>query len=163
MDQAIGFARRQYPVIVFFAACAIALGFVYLFTTPKEYTAHALLLMDTSKTRVLQQQQQAFGELPLDTAQVETQIELLKSENIGLSVIKDLKLTDDPEFVGTQTGFFGAIFGMISKPFFSQVASPSAPVSENALARRALGRFMGRREIRRVARTYVLDLSFTSL
>ena len=57
--------------------------------------------MDTSKTRVLQQSQQAFGELPLDTAQVETQIELLKSENIGLSVIKDLKLTEDPEFVGS--------------------------------------------------------------
>src|SRR4051812_41412362 len=78
-DQAIGFARRQYPVVVFFLACAIALGVVYLFTTPKQYTAHALLLMDTTKARVLQQNQQAFGELPLDTAQVETQIELLKS------------------------------------------------------------------------------------
>jgi len=162
MDQAIGFARRQYPIIVFFAACAVALSFVFLFTTAKEYTAHAQLLMDTSKTRILQQNQQAFAELALDTAQVETQIELLKSENIGLSVIKDLKLTEDPEFVGTQTGFFGAIFRMISKPFFSQAASPTAPVSENALVRRALGRFLGHRDIKRVARTYVLDLSYTS-
>src|SRR5947207_8111687 len=153
MDQATGFARRQYPIIVFCTACAIALSFVYLFTTAKEYTAHALLLMDTSKTRVLQQQQQAFSELALDTAQVETQIELLKSENIGLSVIKDLKLTENPEFVGPRTGFFGAIFGMIYKPFFSQDAIPSASMSDNALVRRALGRFMGRREIRRVART----------
>ena len=35
-------------------------------------------------------------------------------------------------------------------------------MSENALTRRALGRFMGRRDIKRVARTYVLDLSYTS-
>jgi len=163
MDQAIGFARRQYPVIVFFTACALALGSVYLFTTAKLYTAHALLLMDTSKTRVLQQNQQAFGELPLDTAQVETQIELLKSEHIGSSVVKDLKLTEDQEFVGSQIGLFGTIFRLISKPFLSQVANANAPVSEDALARRALGRFMGHRDIKRVARTYVLDLSYTSL
>lgn len=162
MDQAIGFARRQYPVIVLFAIGAIALGFVYLFTTTKEYTAHALLMMDTSKTRVLQQQQQAFGELPLDTAQVETQIELLKSENIGFSVIRDLKLTEDPEFISPQRGFFGALLGLISKPFFSQVPTTGAPASETALTRRALGMYLGRREIRRVARTYVLDLSYTS-
>jgi uncharacterized protein involved in exopolysaccharide biosynthesis len=59
VDQAVGFGRRQYPIIAFFAVCAIALGIVYLFTTAKEYTAHALLLMDSSKARVLQQQQQA--------------------------------------------------------------------------------------------------------
>src|SRR6201999_2797420 len=104
----------------------------------KEYTAHALLLMDTSKTRVLQQQQQAFGELPLDTAQVETQIELLKSENIGLSVVKDLKLTEDAEFVGSQSGVFSVIFRTITGPFFSRVENSSTPVSENALTRRAL-------------------------
>src|SRR5207302_11409194 len=38
----------------------------------------------------------------------------------------------------------------------------SAPVSENALTRRALGRYMGRRDIKRVARTFVLDISYRS-
>jgi succinoglycan biosynthesis transport protein ExoP len=162
LEQAAGFGRRQYAVIIFFVTCALALAFVYLFTTPKQYTAHAMLLMDTSKTRVLQQSQQAFGELPLDSAQVETQIELLKSENIGLSVIKDLKLTEDSEFVGSQAGFFGAIFGVISKSFFAQSETSDAPVSENLLTRRALGRFMGNRDIKRVSRTYVLDIAYTS-
>ena len=50
-DLAVGFARRQYPLIVMFAICGIALGFVYLFTTPNQYTAHALMVMDTSKSR----------------------------------------------------------------------------------------------------------------
>ena len=58
-----------------------------------------MLLIDSSKLRILQQEA-PMGDIPIDTAQVETQVEILKSENIGLSVIKDLKLTDDPEFVG---------------------------------------------------------------
>jgi polysaccharide biosynthesis transport protein len=163
VEQFIGFFRRQYPIITLILLFAIALSVVYLFTAPKQFTAHAMLLIDTTKVRVLQQQQQVVGELPLDAAQVDTQIELLKSEAIGLSVIKDLKLTDDSEFVGSRTGFLGALFGLISRPSSSEVAGSNTPASENALTRMALGRLLGHRNISRVARTYVLDISFTSL
>jgi len=164
VDQLIGFVRRQYPIIVLISACAIALSLVYLFTAPKLYTAHAMLMIDTTKVRILQQQQQIVGgDLPLDTAQVETQIELLKSEAIGLSVIKDSKLTDNPEFVDSQTGFIGAVFGLISRPVFSEGSSSRSMASESELTRKALARFLANRNIRRVARTYVLDISFTSL
>src|SRR5215469_6765516 len=98
VEQLLGFVRRQYPIMAFILACVLALSFVYLLTTPKLYTAHAMFLIDTTKMQILQQQQQVIGELPLDTAQVETQIEVLKSDGIGLSVVKDLKLTDEPEF-----------------------------------------------------------------
>ena len=80
------------------------LGSVYLLTTPASYTSHAMLLIDSSKLRVLRQQDAPLGDTPIDTAQVETQVEILKSENIGLSVIKDLKLNDDPEFAGSGGG-----------------------------------------------------------
>ena len=100
VEQLGGFVRRQFPIFVFIVACAIALGLVYLVTTPASYTSHAMLLIDSSKVRVLQQQQTAVGDIPIDTAHVETQVEILKSENIGLSVVKELKLTDEPEFAG---------------------------------------------------------------
>jgi succinoglycan biosynthesis transport protein ExoP len=163
IEQLIGFIRRQYPIMVLISACVVALGLVYLFTTPKQYTAHAMFLIDTTKLQIVQQQQQVIGELPLDTAQVETQIEVFKSEGIGLSVVKELKLTEDPEFVGSQTGFIGALLGLIFSPFSQEVVSSNGAVSENALTRRALGRFMANREIKRVARTYVLDISYASL
>src|ERR1700682_6180905 len=89
LQQTLGFVRRQFPIFIFIMACATALGFVYLFTTPARYTAHALLMIDSSKVRVLQQQQAAaLADIPIDTSQVETQVELLKSDNIGLSIIK---------------------------------------------------------------------------
>jgi succinoglycan biosynthesis transport protein ExoP len=162
IEQLFGFTRRQYPIIALISACAIALGLVYLVTTPKLYTAHAMFLIDTTKMHILQQQQQVIGELPLDAAQVETQIEVLKSEGIGLAVVKDLKLTEDPEFVGSQTGILGSLLQLALSPFSSSAARPLTTVSEDALTRRALGRVKANRDVKRVARTYVLDISFTS-
>ena len=124
-----GFVRRQFPIFVFVFACAIGLGLVYLFTTPASYTSHAMLLIDSSKLRILQQEA-PMGDIPIDTAQVETQVEILKSENIGLSVIKDLKLTDDPEFVGTGGGLVGNVAGLIASPKVQ---------SETNLTRQVLG------------------------
>ena len=95
LEQLTGFVRRQFPIFVFVIACSLLLGLVYLITTPPSFTAHAMLLIDTNKVRMLQQQEATLGDGSIDTAQVETQVEILKSENIGLSVIKELKLTED--------------------------------------------------------------------
>jgi succinoglycan biosynthesis transport protein ExoP len=162
-EQLLGFVRRQYPIMALILACCLALSLVYLLTTPKLYTAHAMFLIDTTKMQILQQQQQVIGELPLDTAQVETQIEVLRSDGIGLSVVKDLKLTEDPEFVGSSSGFLGAFLGLISSPFSSGASNSGGTRSQESLARQALGVFKARREVSRVARTYVLDISYTSL
>jgi succinoglycan biosynthesis transport protein ExoP len=142
-------------------ACALALGFVYLLTTPARFTAHAMLMIDSSKLRVLQQQSlqgEGLADVPIDTAQVETQVELLKSDNIGLAVIKDQHLTDNPEFVGARGGLFGRIFGVVQ----SWLSAPE-PSSESALTHRALGVFKSYRTITRVGRTYVLDIAYSAL
>ncbi len=151
-DQLAGFIRRQLPIFVFIIACAIGLGLVYLFTTPASYTSHAMLLIDSSKLRVLQQEA-PLGDVPIDTAQVETQVEILKSENIGLSVIKDLKLTDDPEFAESGGGLVGKILGLFTSPNMQ---------SETSLTRQVLAAFLAKRSIARVGRTYVLDIGYTS-
>ena len=155
LEQLTGFVRRQFPIFVFVIACSLLLGLVYLITTPPSFTAHAMLLIDTNKVRMLQQQEATLGDGSIDTAQVETQVEILKSENIGLSVIKELKLTEDPEFVGAKLGILGRI-----KSLF---VSPSETSSDPAIARSALGAFLAKRTVTRVGRTYVLDIGFTSL
>ena len=161
-DQLIGIVRRQHFIIVPIWVCAIALAFAYILTTPKQYTAHARFLIDTTRLQALRQQQQFVGELPLDSAQVDTQIEVLKSEGIGLSVVKALKLNEDPEFVGSQTSFIGAIIGLIKSPFSSSHEVTPEPASENARIASAVGRVQGNRNITRVGETYVLDFAYTS-
>jgi capsular exopolysaccharide synthesis family protein len=158
IEQTTGLVRRRFPIFVFITACCFALGLVYLFTTPPSYTSHAMLLIDSSKLRLLQEQQTPLADVPIDTAQVETQVEILKSENIALSVIKEMKLTEDPEFVGASPGLLGWLLEHLS-----QRRAPDGEVSQTKLERRALAAFFDKRSITRVGRTYVLDVGFTSL
>ena len=149
--------RRQLPVFLVVIPLTTTLGLLYLLTTPSSYTAIARMVIDTRKIPAFQQTQ-VMGDTTIDTAAVATQVEILTSENVSLAVIKDLKLTEDPEFVGKGTGLIGALFNLISSVFDS-----GEPVSEFELQRRALATFEDRRKITRVPLTYVMEISFRSL
>jgi polysaccharide biosynthesis transport protein len=94
---ALGFLRRQYAVIIFTAALALAASAIYLRITPPTYTAHVKVLFGNPKVQFVQQQSM-LAEMPIDNAQLETQIQILKSKAIATSVINQLKLADDPDF-----------------------------------------------------------------
>lgn len=154
----LDFGRRQYRLIGIVAALFVAIGSIYVFTTPPRYTATATMLIDTQNGHLFQQQSM-FSELPvaIDTGTVDSQVQILKSEKIALTVIKKLHLTKDPEFVGSRGGLLGAIFGAIDSLF----AAP-APPSDFALTRRAVNTFSSRLNVQRVGLTYVISISFQS-
>ena len=56
------------------------------------------MLIDTRKAQFLQQQP-SYSDAQVDSATVESQVRVLKSDVVALSVIKNLQLTQDPEFV----------------------------------------------------------------
>lgn len=150
--------RRHLPVFLILIPCATALGLLYLLTTPSSYTAVARMVIDTRKVPAFQQQQVMGDMTTIDTAAVATQVQVLMSDNVSLAVIKDLKLTEDPEFVRPSAGLIGGIFDLISSTFESGMAP-----SEYQLQRRALTTFEARRKISRVSMTYVMEISFRSL
>jgi len=149
--------RRQLPVFLIVIPCATTLGLLYLLTTPSSYTAVARMVIDSRKMPAFQQQQ-TMGDMTIDTVAVGTQVEILSSQNVSLAVIKDLNLTEDPEFVGHGAGLIGALFSLIASTFDS-----GTTVSQSELQRRALAAFDSRRTIRRVPQTYAIEISFRSL
>jgi len=148
----IAFARRQLPTIAFVVALTVALGLVYLFTTPPRFTAQALLVIDTRKVQVFQQQS-ILGDVSIDSATVDTQVEILKAEKIALAVIKDLRLTEDPEFVGGTGGLLSAVMSAVMYPFSSQ-----EPTSEFALTRRGWDHLQKSLTVKRVGLTYIISI-----
>jgi len=148
---------RQLPIFLVVIPCMMALGLLYLLTTPPTFTAVAKMLIDTRKVPAFQQQQ-LFGDQTIDNTAVATQVEVLTSENVSIAVIKDLKLTEDPEFVGPGAGLIGAIFNLISSTFDSGTVQ-----SESKLLRRALAAFEARRRVTRVPQTYAMEISFWSV
>ena len=111
----VGLIRRQFVLILSVTAVAIALAAVYIFTTPPTYSARATLIIDRGKV-----QAQLGGmsrELPVDMLEVDSQIQLIKSENVTRSVVEKLNLRTDPEFVGPPAGIVGWLRGLLAGGF----------------------------------------------
>ncbi|HTV28339.1 MAG TPA: polysaccharide biosynthesis tyrosine autokinase [Xanthobacteraceae bacterium] len=165
----IGFVRRRFSVILFVFVLILALGAVYLFTSPPRYTGHAVLLIDTQQSRFLQSQA-PLGDAPLDSATVDTQIEIIKSQNIASSVIKDLHLNEDPEFIAPRAGFVGTIMGLAVNTVTSALnfIVPTADQGGNAPSpdfrrmQTALTTFESRLSVTRVGLTYAINIDFQS-
>ena len=80
---------------------ALVLGVFYLLIAKPLYTAKSSLLIDRDTSKVVDQLATIGGTIGSaldDDAMVLSQVELLKSDTIGLSVVDTLKLPDDPAF-----------------------------------------------------------------
>jgi polysaccharide biosynthesis transport protein len=129
----IGIVRRQFVVIVLIVVIVTSLGALYAFMAPPTYTVEAMVVIDPRRVQLFPKA--TFSERQIDASALESEIELVKSEPVALSVVKDLHLAGDPEFSGPQ-GVFGAVLGLASHFFPS--SKPTAP-SESEKTGAALG------------------------
>lgn len=148
--------RRQFPTMVAIVSACVILALLYLFTAAPQFTSTASMVIDTRKVQLFQQQS-VLGDIAVDSATVETQVEILKSENISLAVIRDLHLIDDPEFTGSGGGVLGAVLGFVGG-LFSDARAPS----EFEQTRKALSVFERNRTVKRLGLTYVMEIGYTS-
>ena len=153
-----GFIRRQFPIIFSVLPLTVGLAIAYLYTTPPRYTAVAGILVDTGKDKVQVLSQPVFGEGPITAGVIDSQVEILRSENFALSIIKDLHLTQDPEFVESNKGPMGGAIDRLLHPFGSD-----KPKTEFALERRALEAFEKRLTVGRLGMTYIIEVEFQSI
>ena len=126
-ESLLGILRRQYAVILFVGALTMALALIYVVTATPRFTAVATMFIDRGKVQPFAQQQQILIDNPINSAAIESQIEILKSDTIALSVINNLHLTDDPEFGGSLGKSKGMIFGLFSGLFHSNVKAQFRP------------------------------------
>jgi succinoglycan biosynthesis transport protein ExoP len=146
--------RRQFHLIILGVLLSCALGGVYVLTTPKRFSSMTEMVIDSRKTQLLQQQNPMGIEAPIDSAMVDSQVEIMKSESIALAVIKDLRLKENKEFVGGG-GLISAILGLFS------LDAGDAP-SDFILTRAALTRFQSMLTIKRRLLSYVIEITYQS-
>ena len=147
--------RRQLHLIVPVVLLSCALGAAYIMTTPNRYSSMSEMVIDSRKTQLLQQQNPMGIEAPVDSAMVDSQVEIMKSESIALAVIKDLRLKENSEFVGNGGGLISAILNVFS------LGGGDAP-SDLALTRAAVAKFSSGLTIKRRLQSYVIEISFQS-
>ena len=110
------FLKSNRRVLAGWVVVALTIALVYAFTATPLYTATADLTINSKKIQLFKNNEQVVGDNTMDSAQVESEVQVLGSESIANAAIDDLKLTNDPEFIGTGNGpivgLLSAIFGM---------------------------------------------------
>ncbi|MDA9468321.1 Wzz/FepE/Etk N-terminal domain-containing protein [Bradyrhizobium sp. CCBAU 53415] len=146
--------RRQWPIIAACVGASLALVIVYLATAQPMYTANARIMMDTRQAQVLDKDSNTSSAL-IDTGYVDSQVEIINSDDLILSVVRRLKLTEDPEFNGSNPGLLSLILGKVMSPFRS-----GEPASQERIEHAVVEQVQKNLRTERVLTTYVLSLNY---
>lgn len=163
-DKLLAAARRQWRVVAICVIIGILCGLAYLATAVPRFTASTSILIDRGNSEVVQQLS-TIGSTLDDEASVLSQVELLKSETIGLAAVDKLKLQDNPEFMASGKSILapvrGALTGLLEMVGMS--GSKEQLLDDRERARRAaFGILDANLAVTRMGRSYVLEASFTS-
>jgi len=151
---ALGFLRRQYWVIIFTAVLAGAASAIYLRITPPVYTAQVKVLFGNPKAQFVQQQSVLAADTPVDSAQLDSQIQILTSKAISISVINQLRLADDPEFKER---------GRLSRSFIREWLGGRDPARSVDPMDRLVNEFDKRLSAIRLGYSTVIEISFSAV
>jgi polysaccharide biosynthesis transport protein len=154
---AIGTVRRQLLVIALFVAVGALLGAFYVLKAPPTYTAEARIVIDPRRVQLFEKA--TFSQGQIDQSVLESEIELVKSEPVALSVINALGLAKDPEFL-KPPGVFGEVLGLASR--LVSVVKPTNPLSESEVTKAALGALSKYLSVARVGWSYNLSIQYRS-
>jgi succinoglycan biosynthesis transport protein ExoP len=128
-------------------AGTLALVLVYLIVATPMYTANARILMDTRQTQVLDKDSGTANAL-IDPGFVDSQVEILQSDDLLLSIVRRLKLTEDPEFNGSDPGLIPLVIGKVIAMFGSD-----GPPSKERVERGAVELLQKNLKVERVLTT----------
>ena len=106
--------RRQLPVIVAGCILGLVLGVGYVITAVPKFAATAVILLDNRRVRA---GQDLYNSMPLGldatASMVDSQVEVLKSDSVALTVVDKLQLTKDPELSVPHPSWASVLFSGI--------------------------------------------------
>ena len=100
----------------------LATSVLYLRVTPPTYSGRVNVLFGAPKTQFFQQQS-IMADAPVDLTQLETQLQILRSKAIAVSVITKLHLEEDPDYKAPDRRF-GKILKKARTWFGVQASEP---------------------------------------
>ena len=182
-DELFDFVYRYLPGIIAFALIGMVCAGIYAYSIEPTFTARTQLLINSQRPSLLASQASEV-QVSLDTAEVESQLTVLRSELIGMMVIKDLDLMSSPEFQGRRSSRLARLstvaldraleFGWIdeesAKAWRANIARmvgvnkplPGEGLTPEERARLALAIYEENLAVSRVGVSYVIEIAFRS-
>lgn len=149
--------KRKWAILSFAAIVTLLAGVVAFVSTPI-YEAKTVLLIETNKQKIVSIED-VYGGAGASREFFQTQIEILKSREVGHKAIAKLKLYDHPEFDprAPKTGVAAYLeqMGVTGK-------EPPREFTEQMLIESAYGRFVGNLVIEPLRNSQMVFVKFTS-
>lgn len=160
------FFRRYSVLITTFIGLFLILGTIYLMNTPQRFVASAQVVIEPRRGGSGSGGvDNGLAQYNLDASQLESQIQIIKSEQIAKLVVSGLGLARDPELVV----FVTPLSTRLLRPFLSLLpsAEPARERGEDENQRvdydmPAILALSDRIQVRRIGQSYVLEISYTS-
>ena len=162
LQMLISTVRRRMGLIVGVAVLVLSAVVIFTFQQTPRYTAIAGLMIDPQKQHVVNVSAVMSG-MGTDTTAIDSEVQILKSRSLAERVVSDLKLDQDPEF-NTSLKPKGGLFGLLA---LGKSAAPvnmtaNAPAVSQRIHQGVVDRVLAGLSVRRLALTYVIQLSYTS-
>jgi succinoglycan biosynthesis transport protein ExoP len=153
----LAFIRRNIGKLALSVLAGAIIGAIYTSTATPIYVARAKILLD--KQRPVGKDDPVLIQFTLDAAQIESQIQVLGSEEITRAVVREQALEKDGELMSSEPSLFRKFMNFF-RTETSDVSAPRNP-SDAQLAY-ALAVVDDRLNARRVGQSYVIEVSFWS-
>lgn len=164
LERIVAVARRQWRLVATMAIIGVFLGAAYVVTAVPQYTATARVLIGGNQDGLVNKLSMDQVSA-VDDASILSQVEVLKSDTIGLSVVEKLNLTQNEVFLASDTSALENIKILVNTVLNLSsvfVSSKLDLTDAEKDQRRALAILQRNMAISRVGRTFVLEVSFTS-
>jgi polysaccharide biosynthesis transport protein len=146
LDFVAAFLRRRYLSILIGLLLSLPVGALYFFQSPPTYTASSTMMIETKAGH-----DPLFGGSSTDSAWIESQIGILRSQNVVAYVVKQLRLAEDPEFTRSESGLLDKLrarFGWRT----------SGPKSDVEIVGAAIGALYRGLDVHRVGQSYLMRI-----
>lgn len=148
-----GLLRRQIRLIMATVVVVVGVAATVAFTLTPTYTASTLVLVDPSRKNVMDDSLQALSS-SADSARIDGEVELARSDNVLIKVVQDRQLVSHPEF-GVSIGSTARLLAFFGRPL------PELPTGEEAL-NQTLGKLRNAVTVQRRGLTYLISISVRS-
>ena len=146
--------RRYWRFVAYPAVLCLLIGALYLVLAPSSYTATARLLINPNRAA-------GSGDIRPDSmiekAYLDTQVEVLSSQQLAETVVRDHGFVTDPEL--SAQGWRALLPQWVTDALLARsgTADPAARAFDAAVVR-----FHRRTIVNRVGATYIVEVSFTA-
>src|ERR1700727_2537748 len=155
----LGIIRRQIFLVLAFAVVGVALGTLYFLKSPPKYTATVPWLADTRKMELVQQPTVYNKASIQSVGAMETQVELLRSDEVALRVIKKLNLSENPRFIEShRQSVIRSLLHGVAPDYFPELPAMSQDERQSL----ALAQFDKSLNVSRISVTYAIEIDFES-